>query len=51
MFAISTDADVITSIINFIPEIVWHSGIKDVPLKRIYDILTDCFDFLVPTLS
>ena len=48
MFAISTDADVITSIINFIPEIVWHSGIKDVPLKRIYDILTDCIDFSGP---
>jgi len=43
-FIMSTDADVVTSIMNFIPEIVWHGGIKDVPLKRVYDTLMDCFD-------
>ena len=45
MFVMSTDVDVMTSIVDFIPEIIWHSGIKNVPLKRIYDILMDCFDF------
>jgi len=44
MFVTSTDLNVIASIIDFIPEIAWHSGIKNVPLKRIYDILMDCFD-------
>lgn len=44
MFIMSADADVVTSIVGFIPEVVWHSGIKDVPLKRIYDTLMDCFD-------
>ena len=45
LFEMSTDFDVIISNMDFIPEIVWHSGIKDVPRKRIYDILMDCFDF------
>jgi hypothetical protein len=49
MFVMSTDADVVTSIMDFIPEIIWHSGIKDVPLKRIYDTLMDCFDFSGPS--
>ena len=48
MFVMSTDTDVVTSIMNFILEIIWHSGIKDVPFKRIYDILMDCFDFSGP---
>ena len=41
----STGADVITPVMGFIPEVIWHNGIKDVPLKRIYGILTECFDF------
>ena len=44
MFVTSTDVDVITSIMDFIPEIIWHDGIKNVPLIRIYDVLMDCFD-------
>ena len=44
MFVMSTDTDVVISIMDFIPEVIWHSGIKDVPLKRIYNILMDCFD-------
>ena len=44
----STDPDVVTSTMDFIPEIVWHSGVKDVPLKRIYNILVDCFNFSGP---
>jgi len=49
MFIMSTDSDVVTSIMDFIPEIIWHGGIKDVPLKRIYGILMDCFDFSRPS--
>ena len=45
LFELSTDTDVIISIMDFIPEITWHSGIKTIPLKRIYDILIGCFDF------
>ena len=44
MIVASTGTDVVVSTMNFIPEVIWHSGIKEVPLKRIYDILTDCFD-------
>ena len=49
MFVMSTDVDVVTSIMDFIPEIIWHGGIKNVPLKRIYDILMDCFDLSGPS--
>ncbi|KAF9778912.1 hypothetical protein BJ322DRAFT_1113791 [Thelephora terrestris] len=45
LFEMSTDIDVVVSNMDFIPEIIWHGGIKDVPRKRIYDILIDCFDF------
>ena len=49
MFVMSTDSDVTTSIMDFIPEIVWHGGIKSVPLRRIYGILMDCFDLSGPS--
>lgn len=45
LFELSTDLDVIISIMDFIPEVLWHGGIKRVPLKRIYGVLLDCFDF------
>ena len=48
-FMMSTDADVVTSIMDFIPEIIWHGGIKNVPLKRVYDTLMDCFDLSGPS--
>ena len=48
MFVMSTDTDVIASIMDFTTEVIWHSGIKDVPLNRIYDVLMDCFDFSGP---
>jgi len=41
----SSDVDAVTSIMGCIPEVIWHSGIKDVPRQRIYDVLMDCFDF------
>ena len=44
LLTMSTDDDVVASIMDFIPEVVWHNGIHDVPLKRIYGILMDCFN-------
>ena len=49
MFVMATGIDAIVQIMDFIPEVIWHSGIKNVPLKRIYDILMDCFDFSGPS--
>ena len=49
MFVMSTDPDVVTLTMDFIPEIVWHNGIKDVPLKHIHDTLIDCFNFSGPS--
>ena len=45
LFELSTDVDVVLLIMDFIPEVIWHGGIKAIPLNRIYDILVDCFDF------
>ena len=44
MFVMSTGPDVVVSIMDFIPEIIWHSGIKNIPFKRIHDTLMGCFD-------
>ena len=43
MFARNIDSDVSNSILGFIPEIVWHSGIQDTPLIQVYDVLLQCF--------
>ena len=44
MFEMSMDADVILAIMKFIPEVVWHSDIKTIPLERLYETVLDCFD-------
>ena len=41
MFAMSTGTNVVVPDMDFIPEVIWHGGIEDLPLKRIYDILVD----------
>ena len=43
MFEASTDADVILAIMKFIPEVVWHSGIRPIPLEMLYDNVLECF--------
>jgi hypothetical protein len=48
MLMMSTGPDAVILIMDFIPEIIWHSGIKNIPFQRIYDILMDCFDFSGP---
>ena len=44
LFGISSDADVILTITKFIPEIVWHAGIRTTPLESLYDVVLECFD-------
>ena len=44
MFEMSMDADVIMAIMRFIPEVVWHAGIRTTPLERLYDTVLECFD-------
>ena len=44
MFEMSMDADVILAIMKFIPEVVWHAGIRTIPLERLYDTALECFD-------
>ena len=44
MFKMSMDSDVIMAIMKFIPDIVWHAGIRTIPLERLYDTVLECFD-------
>jgi len=44
MFNTSLDADVTMAIMRFIPEVVWHAGIRTTPLERIYDTVLERFD-------
>ena len=44
MFQMSTDTDISMVIIRFIPEVVWHPGIRTTPLERLYDTALECFD-------
>ena len=44
LFQMSTDADVSMAIMRFIPEVVWHPGIRTTPLERLYDTALECFD-------
>ena len=43
-FDIPMDSDVLP-IIGFIPEVVWHAGIRTTPLERVYTTFLECFDF------
>ena len=40
----STETEVILAIVKFIPEIIWHAGIRTIPLEKLYGTLLDCFD-------
>ena len=44
MFDTSMDGDAAMAIMRFIPELVWHDGIRTTPLERIYDTVLDRFD-------
>ena len=38
------EQDALKAVVGFVPEIVWHAGIKSVPLQKMYDTLLECFD-------
>ena len=44
MFYTSMDGDAAMAIMRFIPEVVWHAGIRITPLERIYDTVLERFD-------
>ena len=44
MFEMSMGADAVTTIMKFIPEVVWHAGIRNTPLEELYDAVLECFD-------
>lgn len=57
MLGMSTDVDAIRLTMDFVQEVIWDAGIKNVPLGWIYRKLISCFDFthpqtpiLIPTL-
>ena len=41
----SIDPDEATVILDFITEVVWHSGICEVPLANVFEIFDKCFDY------
>ena len=41
----SVDEDSALDTMKFIPEVVWHSGIRIAPLERLYDTVVECFDY------
>ena len=45
MFDRSPDFDEATVILDFITEVVWHSGICEVPLTSVFEIFDKCFDY------
>ena len=44
MFEMSMDANVIMAIMRFIPEVIWHAGIRKIPLEPLYDTVVECLD-------
>jgi len=44
MFEKPIEHGTVMAIIRFIPEIVWHGGIRTIPLERIHSNLLECFD-------
>ena len=45
MFDRSPDSDEATVILDFIAEVVWHSGICEVPLVNVFEIFDKCFNY------
>ena len=52
MFDRPIDPDEATAILDFVTEVVWHSGICEVPLAKVFEIFDGCFDYSkgTPTL-
>jgi hypothetical protein len=45
MFDRPIDSDEMTVILDFITEVVWHSGICEVPLAKVFETFDRCFDY------
>ena len=45
MFDRSPDSDEAMLILDFTTEVVWHSGICEVPLVKVFEIFDKCFDY------
>ncbi|KAF9647387.1 hypothetical protein BDM02DRAFT_3187988 [Thelephora ganbajun] len=45
MFDRSIDSSEAAVVLDFITEVVWHSGIREVPLAKIFEIFDNCFDY------
>ena len=45
MVEMPMDMDVAMATARFIQEIVWHAGVRAVPLEKLYELLLECFDY------
>lgn len=45
MFDRTFDSDKVTVILDFIPDVVWHSGICNVPISIVFQIFERCFSY------
>ena len=45
MFDRTFDSDKVTVILDFIPDVVWHSGICNVPIAIVFRIFENCFSY------
>ena len=45
MFDRTFDSDKVTVILDFIPDVVWHSGICNVPIVIVFRIFENCFSY------
>lgn len=45
MFNRTLDSDRVIVILNFIPDVVWHSGICNIPVAIVFQIFEKCFSY------
>ena len=45
MFDRTFDSDKVTVILDFIPDVVWHSGICNIPIATVFQIFEKCFSY------
>jgi hypothetical protein len=46
MSSISTDTEIVIAVLQFIPEIIWHSGVENLPsINDLYKLILSSFDF------
>jgi len=46
MSSISTDTEIVIAVLRFIPEIIWHSGVENLPsINELYEFILSSFDF------